>query len=121
MLYGKTNYGDSIEDEWVIVFLLRELSRQFHDLWIKVVDVDGEFLLAEAANALPRWLVPKVADNRVSFPSFFYFLAEHFWPSASYPFIHLPAPSFPLLYSAVLIFSFMPLYGKDLCRGALIP
>jgi hypothetical protein len=29
------------------------------------VDTDGEFLLIEAANALPRWLNPEIADNRV--------------------------------------------------------
>ena len=64
-LSGLTNYGDSVEDEWLIVYLLQELSKQFIDLWIKVIDTDGEFLLIEAANALPRWLNPDVADNRV--------------------------------------------------------
>lgn len=64
-LSGLTNYGDSVEDEWLIVYLLRELSSLFDDLWIKVVDTDGEFLLIEAANALPRWLNPEIADNRV--------------------------------------------------------
>lgn len=47
------------------MYLLRELSRQFPELWIKVNDTDGEFLLIEAANALPQWLNPEVADNRV--------------------------------------------------------
>jgi hypothetical protein len=65
-LHGLTNYGDSVEDEWLIVYILKELSNQFPDLWIKVVDTDGEFLLIEAANALPRWLNPEIADNRVS-------------------------------------------------------
>lgn len=65
-LHGLTNYGDSIEDEWLIVYILRQLSNQFSNLWIKVVDTDGEFLLIEAANALPRWLNPEIADNRVS-------------------------------------------------------
>ncbi|KAI9738178.1 MAG: hypothetical protein M1834_008676 [Cirrosporium novae-zelandiae] len=62
---GRTNYGDCIEDEWLIVYLLRELTKQFTDLWVKAVDTDGEFLLIEAANALPRWLNPEIADNRV--------------------------------------------------------
>jgi len=65
-LHGVTNYGDSVEDEWLVVYILRELSNQFPELWIKVVDTDGEFLLIEAANALPRWLNPEIADNRVS-------------------------------------------------------
>lgn len=64
-LRGLTNYGDSVEDEWLIVHILRELTKQFPDLWVKVVDTDGEFLLIEAANALPRWLNPEIADNRV--------------------------------------------------------
>lgn len=65
MLRGRTEYGDSVEDEWVIVYILRELSRKFTDLWVKVCDSDGEFLLIEAAGALPAWLEPEVADNRV--------------------------------------------------------
>jgi hypothetical protein len=64
-LHGLTNYGDSVEDEWLIVYILRELSKTFPELWIKVVDTDGEFLLIEAANALPRWLNPEIADDRV--------------------------------------------------------
>ncbi|RAL61944.1 hypothetical protein DID88_002433 [Monilinia fructigena] len=64
-LNGITNYGDSVEDEWLIVYILKELSSRFPTLWIKVVDSDGEFLLIEAANALPRWLNPEIADNRV--------------------------------------------------------
>ncbi len=67
-LRGVTNYGDSVEDEWLIVYILRELSSRFPQIWIKVVDTDGEFLLAEAANALPRWLTPEIADNRVGSP-----------------------------------------------------
>lgn len=65
LLHGRTNYGDSIEDEWVIVYILRELSKRHPDIWIKVVDSDGEFLLIEAAGTLPSWLEPEVADNRV--------------------------------------------------------
>ena len=69
ILRGRTNYGDSVQDEWLIVYLLRELSKQFHDIWVKVVDTDGEFLLIEAANSIPRWLNPEIADNRVRSPS----------------------------------------------------
>lgn len=65
-LRGRTNYGDSIEDEWVIVYLLRELTKKHQDIWVKVVDSDGQFLLVEAAGALPSWLEPEIADNRVS-------------------------------------------------------
>lgn len=66
LLRGRTEYGDSIEDEWVVVYLLREVSRKFDNIWVKVTDSDGEFLLVEAAAALPAWLEPEIADNRVS-------------------------------------------------------
>lgn len=65
MLHGKINYGDSIEDEWLIVYILRELSKQHSDVWIRIADSDGEFLLIEAANSLPLWLNPEVAEYRV--------------------------------------------------------
>lgn len=64
-LHGTTDYGDCVEDEWLIVHLLRELSRSFSDLWIRVSDNDGEFLLVEAANVLPKWLNPEIDSNRV--------------------------------------------------------
>ncbi|KNG47516.1 hypothetical protein TW65_05553 [Stemphylium lycopersici] len=64
-LRGRTNYGDSVADEWLIVYFLRELSKEFKDAWIRIYDSDGEFLLIEAANALPKWLNPEVAENRV--------------------------------------------------------
>ncbi|KAF2433795.1 putative regulatory factor Sgt1 [Tothia fuscella] len=65
ILRGRTNYGDSVSDEWLIVYILRELSRKYPDAWTRVYDSDGEFLLIEAANALPRWLNPEIADNRI--------------------------------------------------------
>ncbi|PWY92534.1 putative regulatory factor Sgt1 [Aspergillus heteromorphus CBS 117.55] len=64
-LHGRTNFGDSIEDEWVVVYLLRELTKKHKDVWAKAVDGDGQFLLVEAAATLPAWLEPEVADNRV--------------------------------------------------------
>ncbi|KAH0543997.1 hypothetical protein FGG08_001764 [Glutinoglossum americanum] len=65
LLTGCTNYGDSVEDEWFIVYILRELSKLYPELWIEIVDTDGQFLLIEAANTLPRWLNPEIADHRV--------------------------------------------------------
>jgi len=61
----RTNFGDSIADEWLIVYFLLDLSKEFPDAWIRVYDTDGEFLLIEAANALPKWLNPEIAENRV--------------------------------------------------------
>ncbi|KAJ1325604.1 SGT1-like protein [Microdochium nivale] len=63
-LHGTTDYGDSVEDEWLIVFLLRELTRSRNDVWAQISDSDGEFLLIEAANAVPNWLSPEIDGNR---------------------------------------------------------
>ncbi|XP_031109244.1 protein ecdysoneless homolog [Ipomoea triloba] len=64
-LSGKLRFGDNLEDEWFVVFLLYEISRNFPNLSIRVWDSDGEFLLIEAAFHLPRWLNPDTATNRV--------------------------------------------------------
>lgn len=54
-----------MEDEWLIVYVLRELSKSFTQIWVTIVDTDGQFLLIEAANALPKWLNPEIAGFRV--------------------------------------------------------
>ncbi|KAK9480496.1 SGT1 protein-domain-containing protein [Lipomyces japonicus] len=64
-LKGLSEFGDCIDDEWFIVFILRTLSKEHPDIFIKITDNDGEFLLIEAANAIPKWLGPENADNRV--------------------------------------------------------
>ncbi|KAH6606267.1 sgt1 [Trichoderma cornu-damae] len=64
-LRGTTDYGDAIEDEWLIVYMLCELTKAHPDLWARVGDSDGEFLLVEAANVLPRWLSPETDRYRV--------------------------------------------------------
>ena len=45
--------------------MLRELTRSYKQLWVRVFDTDGEFLLIEAANVLPKWLNPEHDHNRV--------------------------------------------------------
>ena len=64
-LAGVTRFGDNVEDEWFIVWMLRELTRAFPALAARVWDDDGEFLLIETAFHLPRWLKPETAANRV--------------------------------------------------------
>jgi hypothetical protein len=54
-----------MDDEWFITFLLFEISKQFKNCIINVKDNDGEFLLIEAANYLPKWLEPENCENRV--------------------------------------------------------
>ncbi|KAJ9592776.1 hypothetical protein L9F63_015554 [Diploptera punctata] len=63
--YGSTHYGDNIEDEWFIVFLLLQLTREIDGLIVRVIDSDGEFLLIEAAEFLPDWASPETCEQRV--------------------------------------------------------
>ncbi|KAI0304748.1 SGT1 protein-domain-containing protein [Russula brevipes] len=64
LLEGRVRVGDSIDDEWCVVWLLREISEKW-DVVISIRDSDGEFLLIEAADSLPSWVTPSVAENRV--------------------------------------------------------
>jgi len=34
-LFGSSCYGDNVEDEWFIIFLLTELSKEFPELVIR--------------------------------------------------------------------------------------
>ncbi|XP_063020341.1 protein ecdysoneless homolog [Melospiza melodia melodia] len=63
-LGGTAEFGDNVEDEWFIVYLLREMSRELPGLAASIDDNDGEFLLIEAADFLPKWLNPESSENR---------------------------------------------------------
>ncbi|XP_061084895.1 protein ecdysoneless homolog [Conger conger] len=62
---GYTQFGDNVEDEWFIVYLLQRITRTFPKLAASVEDNDGQFLLIEAADHLPKWLNPESSENRV--------------------------------------------------------
>lgn len=66
-LGGTINFGDNIEDEWFIVYLFLKMTKEMEDekLSISIQDDDGQFLLIEAADALPEWLNPENSENRV--------------------------------------------------------
>ncbi|XP_031563790.1 protein ecdysoneless homolog [Actinia tenebrosa] len=64
-IFGQTNYGDNVEDEWFIVFLLVQLTSKYPDVVVSVQDDDGDFLLMEAAHEIPKWLNPETSKNRV--------------------------------------------------------
>ncbi|CAK1556268.1 unnamed protein product [Leptosia nina] len=64
-LTSVTCFGDNIEDEWFIVYLLYEITKVHCDLVVYVEDSDGCFLLIEAADYIPDWLHPDNAENRV--------------------------------------------------------
>lgn len=64
-MHGVTHYGDNIADEWFIVYLLTQLTKQFANITARVIDSDGEFLLIEAADVLPKWASPDTCEQRV--------------------------------------------------------
>ncbi|CAG9793876.1 unnamed protein product [Diatraea saccharalis] len=64
-LQSTTCFGDNIEDEWFIAYLVFEISKVFHNLIIQMRDNDGDFLLIEAAMFLPSWANPENTENRV--------------------------------------------------------
>ncbi|KAM7385408.1 hypothetical protein PAMP_001494 [Pampus punctatissimus] len=64
---GSTQFEDNVEDEWFIVYLLKQITEDFPQLAARVEDNDGEFLLIEAADYLPKWLNPDISENRVFF------------------------------------------------------
>ncbi|XP_008062477.1 protein ecdysoneless homolog isoform X1 [Carlito syrichta] len=66
-IFGMTKFGDNIEDEWFIVYVIKQITKEFPELVARIEDNDGEFLLIEAANFLPKWLDPDNSTNRVFF------------------------------------------------------
>lgn len=64
-LYGLCRFGDCINDEWFIVYLLHQISNKIPDAVISLCDNDGDVLLIEAALELPSWLDPSNSQNRV--------------------------------------------------------
>ncbi|WWC66704.1 uncharacterized protein I206_100608 [Kwoniella pini CBS 10737] len=64
-LEGTMRVGDAVDDEWLVVWLLKRISEKWKDIVIGVRDTDGEFLLIEAANDLPAWVSPENAENRL--------------------------------------------------------
>lgn len=78
-LGGVTEFGDNVEDEWFIVYLLKHITHTFTDIAGVVYDNDGQFLLIEAAEHLPKWLDPDSSENRV----FLYHGELHIIPMSS--------------------------------------
>ncbi|XP_066099308.1 protein ecdysoneless homolog [Saccopteryx bilineata] len=66
-MFGMTKFGDNIEDEWFIVYIIKQITKEFPELVARIEDNDGEFLLIEAADFLPKWLDADNSANRVFF------------------------------------------------------
>lgn len=63
-LLGSLSFGENSEDEWFAVWLLQQITMRIKGTAARIRDEDGEFLLIEAAHALPRWLQPDTSAER---------------------------------------------------------
>ncbi|CAM9315356.1 unnamed protein product, partial [Sphacelaria rigidula] len=64
-LEGLQVVGENASDEWLSCYLLFTITKTFQGLTARVCDNDGEFLLIEAATALPPFLSPDNSQHRV--------------------------------------------------------
>lgn len=64
-LYGLTFYGENIQDEWFIVQIIFHLTNIYQHLIARIIDSDGEFMLIEAAEVLPKWANPETCSQKV--------------------------------------------------------
>jgi len=81
--------GDNVEDEWYVISMLFKLTVLKSNIVVKVWDQDGEVLLIEAADHLPKWAQdPDTAENRV----YIYQNQLHLIPIAQNPSQLTPLP-----------------------------
>lgn len=66
-LHGLTFFGENIQDEWFITEIIFHLTTIYTHLIARIIDADGEFMLIEAAEVLPKWANPDTCINRVSY------------------------------------------------------
>jgi len=64
-LFGRMKTYGSILDEWCIVYALMGVTELFQTIAVRIYDCDGEFLLIEGADGLPRWITPDITTDRV--------------------------------------------------------
>lgn len=82
---GSLDFGDNLEDEWFVVYLIFKLTSKFkRKLCAQVKDFDGEFLLIHAANFLPKW-ASSAADNCMNNRVFMFDGQLHIIPPATNP------------------------------------
>ncbi|CAO0792572.1 unnamed protein product [Mucor circinelloides] len=92
-LFGASRFGDCVNDEWFIVYILKTLSTLIPKSVISLVDNDGDVLLIEAALDIPAWLDPSNSQNRV----YLYNGQVHIIPLPTSPADILQATSGPLM------------------------
>ena len=82
---GHLDFGDNLEDEWFVVYLLIQITSKFKGkVSAQINDSDGEFLLIHCANYLPEWS-SSAADNQMKNRVHLFNGELHIIPPASTP------------------------------------
>jgi hypothetical protein len=90
---GLCDFGDNLEDEWYIVYILNSLTLKYPlKIAAQLNDQDGEFLLIQSANFLPKW-ASSAGDDCMRNRVFLFNGQVHIIPPASKPseITYLPA------------------------------
>jgi hypothetical protein len=72
-IHASFDVADCLDDEWFAVYLFKNMTIHLkhiavmycHFTHFRIKDCDGQFLLIEAADVLPKWLSPESSKNRV--------------------------------------------------------
>jgi len=60
---GETNFSGYIHDEWRIILILYKLSLKYPDIYVQILDSDGDVLGIEAADEMPEFMDEEQAEN----------------------------------------------------------
>lgn len=63
-LHSISHYGGCVDDEWLMIHIMYQLTLRFPGLIVRITDTDGDVLLIEAAEELPDWMEPENTRNR---------------------------------------------------------
>jgi len=60
---GETNFSGYIHDEWRIILILYKLSLKYPDIYVQILDSDGDVLGIEAADEMPEFMDEEQAES----------------------------------------------------------
>ncbi|CAY71711.1 uncharacterized protein PAS_chr4_0963 [Komagataella phaffii GS115] len=63
-IYGELNYQDAFEDAWLLLQVLTKFTSRDDNLYLHAFDQNGEILLIELHDKIPKWLSSSNGGNR---------------------------------------------------------
>ncbi|GME83427.1 unnamed protein product [Ambrosiozyma monospora] len=64
-IYGELVYGDYLNDLWLVTKILHGFTSRDSNIYVRLFDQDGEFLLIEGSDHLGEWMDPVSGTNRI--------------------------------------------------------